>query len=123
MPVSIETRPELDLTIFTVTEAATYSELMPVLESFYSEAPTGNVIWDGTRITEIPLSSRELQTIVQFAHKHSNKRPAGNTALIVNSSLNYGMARMASTFAELDAMPRNIEIFKNLNEALKWIKQ
>ncbi len=74
MPVSTETREELDLTILTATEEAPFSELMQAMESFYTGSPTANLIWDCSQVTEINILNRELQTIVQYAKKNSDKK-------------------------------------------------
>jgi len=123
MPVSTETREELDLTILTATGAAPFNELIQALETFYTGSPTKNLIWDCSQVTEINILNRELQTIVQYAKKHSGKRPGGNTALIANSTLKFGLARMTSIFAELVGLPWKMKIFKNLDAAMEWIKE
>ena len=123
MSVSTETREELDLTIFTATGEAPFSELMQALESFYMGSPTANEIWDCSQVTKINILSRELQTIVQYAKRNSNKRTGGNTALVANSTLKYGLARMTATFAELAGLPWKTKIFRDLDAAMEWIKE
>ena len=123
VPISTETREELDLTILTATGEAPFSELMQAMESFYTGSPTANLIWDCSQVTEINILNRELQTIVQYAKKHSDKRAGGQTALVANSSLKFGLARMTSIFAELVGLPWEMKIFKNLDAAMAWIKE
>ena len=123
MPISTETREELDLTILTATGEAPFSELMQAMKSFYTGSPSANLIWDCSQVTEINILSRELQTIVQYAKQHSDKRTGGNTALVANSTLKFGLARMTSTFAELVGLPWEMKIFKNLDAAMEWIKE
>jgi len=123
MPISTETREELDLTILTATGEAPFSELMQAMKSFYTGSPSANLIWDCSQVTEINILSRELQTIVQYAKQHSDKRIGGNTALVANSSLKFGLARMTATFAELAGLPWEMKIFKNLDTALDWIEE
>ena len=121
MPVSTEIKPELDLTIFTATGIVPFSEQMKILRSFYHGSPTRNVIWDFTQAEEVKISSTELQTIVQYTKAHSAQRPGGRTALVVDTKFKYGLGRMASTFAEIEATPWDMEVFDHLDQAMAWI--
>ena len=123
MPVSTETRPELDLTIFTATGPVPFDEHKQILKTFYKGTPTGNVSWDFTRATNVAIKSDELRAIIQYTREHADRRPAGTTALFVNTTLKYGLARMASTFAELEATPWDMKVFEHLDNALAWIQE
>jgi hypothetical protein len=123
MPVSIETRPELDLTIFTATGAVSVGEQKQVMKSFYEGTPSRNVIWDFTQMEGAPASSSDLRDIIQYAKRFSDKRSGGCTALVVDTKLKYGLARMASTFAEIEGIPWAMEVFENLDAALARIAQ
>lgn len=123
MPVLIETNPELNLTIFKATGAVPFSEQMQVLTSFYEGSPTSNVLWDFTRATEVTISNRELRAIIQYTKEHADRRKAGRTALVVNTKLQYGLARMTSTFAEIEETPWPIMVFEQMDEALAWIAE
>jgi hypothetical protein len=123
MPVLIETNPELNLTIFKATGAVTPGEQMQVLKSFYGGSPTLNVIWDFTQLEKVAATSSELREIIQYAKQFSAKRPGGSTALVVNTKLKYGLARMASTFAEIEETPWAMAVFENFNDALAWIAE
>ena len=123
MPVSRETHAEFDLTIFTAMGSVPFSEQMDVLKSFYNGPPTGNVVWDFTHATEVAISGDELRAIIQYTGEHAHLRPAGTTVLVVNTTLKYGLARMASAYAELEATPWDMKIFETLDAALGWIKQ
>jgi len=123
MPVSIETRAELDLTIFTVSGMITVDEQKQRLKSFYEGSPTRNVIWDFSLMEEVNASAGDLREIILYAKQFSGKRPGGRTALIVNTKLKYGLARMASSFAEIEKIPWTIMAFEQPDEALSWIAE
>jgi len=92
-----------------------------MLKSFYGGEPTRNVIWDFSLLAEINATSDELRGIILYARQFSDKRLGGCTALIVNTKLKYGLARMASTFAEIEKIPWSIRAFEQMDEALAWI--
>jgi len=123
MPVSIKTLPELDLTIFTAAGATSVAEQKQVLKAFYEGSPTRNVIWDFTRLAEVSASSSDLRDIIQYAKRFSAKRPGGCTALVADTKLKYGLARMASTFAEIEEVPWAMRAFEQLDAALAWIAE
>lgn len=60
---------------------------------------------------------------MQYTKTHSAKRGKGRTALVVDTELKYGLGRMASTFAEIEATPWDIEVFENMDAALSWISE
>ena len=123
MPVSMETRTELDLTIFTVSGMITVDEQKQKLKAFYEGSPTRNVIWDFSLMEEVSASAEDLRDIILYAKQFAGKRPGGRTALIVNTKLKYGLARMASSFAEIEEIPWTIMAFEQPDEALSWIAQ
>ncbi|RPJ07110.1 MAG: hypothetical protein EHM37_18490 [Deltaproteobacteria bacterium] len=123
MPVVIEKHPALNLTIFKATGSVPFSEQRQVLTSFYEGSPTSNVIWDFTRATDVTISNSELRAIIQYTKEHAARRQAGRTALVVNTKLQYGLARMTSTFAEIEQTPWPIMVFEQLDEALTWIAE
>jgi len=121
MPVSTETHPELDLTVFAITGLVSADELQQALTLFYEGSPTRNLICDFTHLEKVTASSRELQEIVRYAKRFSHVRTGGRTALVGNTMLKYGLARMASTFAEIEKLPWEMRPFKKLDEAMAWI--
>jgi len=123
MPVSTETHPERDLTVFAITGLVSADELQQALISFYEGSPTRNLICDFTHLEKVDASSRELQEIVRYAKRFSHVRTGGRTALVGNTMLKYGLARMASTFAEIEKLPWEIRPFKKLDEALAWVAE
>ncbi len=123
MPVTTTTYPELDLTIFTTTGKVSVDQQKQVLKSFYENEPTRNVIWNFSLLEEVSASSSELREIILYAKQFSDRRTGGCTALIVDTQLKYGLARMASTFAEIEHIPWSIRAFEKLDEAMAWISE
>lgn len=123
MPVSIETRPELDLTIFRATGIVSVEDQKKELKAFYEGSPTLNVIWDFSMMQEVSATSSELREIILYAKQFTDRRPGGRTALVVDTKLKYGLARMASTFAEIEEIPWDIRAFEDMNSALTWIQE
>jgi hypothetical protein len=121
MPVTTTRHPELDLTVLAITGIVSADELQQALILFYEGSPTRNLICDFTHLGKVDASSRDLHEIIRYAKRFSHKRTGGRTALVGNTMLKYGLARMASTFAELEKLPWEMRPFKKLDEAMAWI--
>jgi hypothetical protein len=123
MPISTKINSELDLTVFEATGTVPFNEQMKVLKVFYEGSPTSNVIWDFTQVDEIKITSEELQKIVRYTKEHSALRQGGHTALVVNTKLKYGLARMASIYAEVEETPWDMQVFEDMDTAMAWISE
>lgn len=122
MPITIESFPDQDLTVFTASGPLTYPEQMEVLQKFYRQGPTRHVIWDFSAVTGSRISSDQLAEIISFLKKHSMMRQGGKTALVAPSDLDYGLSRMGVKLAEVDGVPVTLESFRTIAAARAWIK-
>jgi len=112
----------LDLTIFTAEGELTFDKQMNALREFYSGNPTANVIWDFRKIVGNRISSQELLKIITFIKQHGKKRPSGRTALIAASDLDFGLSRMGQAYADVEHLTWDMEVFRSMSSALRWIK-
>lgn len=120
MAIRIVHRPELDLTMFLVEEASV-EERIAALKWFYDEGTTRNALWDLTALEGARPTADEIRTIVGILNDHAHKRPAGRTALVGESDLDFGLSRMGSILSELGKLPWQIQAFRTREEALAWI--
>jgi len=67
------------------------------------------------------MISEELREIVAFIKHHENKRSGGKTALVSETNLDYGLSRMSNSYAEIADLPWEIQAFRSMDEAIKWI--
>ena len=121
MSIRIETRPENDLTIFTAVGCLTFDDQMSALCSFYENSPTRFVIWDLSGITGSRISTFQLRKIIAYTKQHGEKRPEGVTALVTSNVLDFGLARMSSSLADIEETPWDIVPFKSFDKALRFI--
>ena len=68
---------------------------------------------DVTRVTTFELSSDQIMTL---AHQRVFA-PESRRALVVASSLHYGLGRMFQAYTEA----QNISVFQRLDEAVEWV--
>lgn len=111
-----------ELTIFTVTGELTFAAQMEALRRFYGEAPTANMLWDFRRLEGSRISSEELRRIIAFIRGQKDKRPYGKTALVSTSDLDFGLSRMSEAYAQSEGLPWDIQAFRSMAEALRWLE-
>lgn len=109
------------LTIFTVSGELVFDDLVLALHGFYQGAPTANVIWDLRKTEGNQLSAKELRKAAAFLKQHAGKRPQGKTALVAVSNLDFGLARVIMTYAEIENLPWHFRTFRSMSEAIGWL--
>lgn len=121
MAISKSCDPSKDLTIFTVEGEITFQEHKTVLEDFYKEKPTANVIWDFRLIRGKRISRDEIKVLINFIKNHGGKRVRGKSAVVTQTDLDFGLSRMSHAYIDMERIPLEIEIFRNMEEALEWM--
>lgn len=110
------------LTIFSGEGEVSFAEVMAALESFYSAEPTLNIIWDLRQGTAAKMSYDELMEIVGYLAKISGARRGGKSALVSPLDVDYGIFRMLDTLAEVEEFQFFIQVFRDYDEAIKWLE-
>lgn len=77
--------------------------------------PMYRQIYDFSEVTEIRLSAERLR-LLAYNSPFSPKAPR---AVVVNSDVAYGMARMYSLMGDRD--PEHFRIFRDRESALRWL--
>ena len=62
-----------------------------------------------------------MRTFIEKAAQLGKVRENGRTAVLVNSQLQYGLARMAETFGEFASLPFEFHVFKDRETAMAWL--
>jgi hypothetical protein len=112
-----------DLTIVTVVGEVNAEQVANQIISFLTREPTKLVLWDFTEGSLASLSSKDLQMIIQRGAQFADRRKGGRTAIACSREVDYGLSRMFQTFASLQHIPFEINVFRNLEEAVEWLNQ
>ncbi|MBU0768680.1 MAG: hypothetical protein KJ687_06290 [Proteobacteria bacterium] len=113
------------LTTHIATGEISSTDIIRVIESFYKENPTKNIIWnfrDADTDALLSLSYNELKDIVRFTKQHEALRRSGKTALVVSTDLAFGLGRMYDTLAEIENLSHSVKVFRSMDEAIKWLE-
>lgn len=83
-----------------------------------------NEIIDTTHASKIKLTTKGLNTLGKLASKTDPNQPNKKLAIIVNSNLAFGLARMYVTYRSFSKKANKIiRIFKNEKDAFEWAKK
>ena len=121
MPTSSYIDRENDLATLTVTENISFDEIMALVEMFYDQ-PTKNALWDLTAVSEINLTSEEIEQIASYQQRQKSAiRIEGKTAIVASKDLIYGLGRMFQSLSEMNRVPFAVMIFRTMEEAEAWL--
>jgi len=110
-----------DLTVFIAHGEIDIQVLKQNVLQYYTHQPTKNVIWDMTQGRLTITKSSELREVVSIAKQHSQNRKEGRTAIVSPDDTGFGLGRMYGSFAEIEGLPYEYGVFRDMQSAAKWI--
>jgi hypothetical protein len=123
MPITSHIDKAKDLTVFTVTGLLSFDNALPVVKAFYEGDPTKNVLWDLSDTTDVQFTSQEVEAIVSFRPRYETKRASGKTAFLAQKDILFGLSRMFEFQSSVKQTPHSIMVFRNKDEAFKWLDE
>jgi hypothetical protein len=123
MSITLKIDPSKQLSTFIATGKISSNEIVETVESFYKKQPSNNVLWDFRYADlEALLVSDELENITTSFFKSNWKlKKAGKTAIVASTDLWFSVARMYAKFTEIKNLSHIIQIFRFMDEAIKWL--
>lgn len=93
---------------------------------FKNDPPAKNILWDFSEAQPgDPFDATDMDKIAAIATTNLNLRehPDGKTAFVAASDFIYGLARMYTTYLELQGPAHEIQVFRSLDEAHEWLAE
>ena len=118
-------RPDLDATVFEVTEQLSVPEYTETMEAFMASEdfrPGMPGIWDFRTIPGHEVTTADIQAVASYNETIAGKR--GSTwrvAIVVSSDLAFGLGRMFQAYC--NAAPNEVMIFRSMEEAEGWVSE
>jgi hypothetical protein len=81
---------------------------------------SNNILLDFSSLDIGQLSERNVREINDLLAAEKSKLPPIKQAIVVGSTMSFGMARMFQIISE-DALPLNTQVFKYIKEAVSWL--
>ena len=123
MSITSKIDPSKRLITFIATGKISSNEIVATIESFYKKQPGNNVLWDFRYADlEALIFSNELENITTtFTKLNWKLQKAGKTAIVASNDLWFSVARMYAKFAEIKNLSHIVQIFRFMDEAIKWL--
>ena len=110
-----------DLTYVTASGVLTAADFHAWIETYYAGSYTSFVLWDLTTADVSGIDTEEVRAIVEHTRKFAKLRQGGKTAFVFDDPYHFGMGRMFEAYAEMDEMAFDIHLFRNFDDARKWL--
>lgn len=110
-----------DLTIVKATGKMTAVDFHNWTTNYYAGPVTSFILWDVTRADLAALRTDDALNDTFHTKNLAGGRKGGKTAIVTANDLGYGMGRMLETLYGLEQMPFEVQVFNNLEEAMRWI--
>lgn len=121
--INVELVMKHDLTIFRVEGELSADEILKYSIKHYGSYPTKFVLWDATKGSASNIGVETFRQIAIKVKRHMDKRSGGKTALVSRSDIDFGLSRMYSTFAEFEKLPVKYGAFRNIDDAMRWLRE
>ncbi len=113
---------DIDLTIFKVMGEITFDEAWEQTRNFcLSGKPSKLALWNFTSGTVAPISSQEMKDLANRTMTISTRIEGGKGAILAPKDIDYGMTRVFQAFSEVEGFPLEVQIFRDMNAAQKWL--
>ena len=122
--ITTEIDKEANLRTHKVTGGVTVDSLLAKLGEIYSRPDFQadmNSLWDLRGAEFLSMTSSELEKLANFVVGHWGTGGKSRAALVVSRDFEFGLSRMYEIFVE-SRMSGEVEVFRDLDEALAWVK-
>jgi len=107
--------------VWTAKGRLTFPEIRDKMVDFSASRIKSRVLCDLTRATVADLTTSEIEEIIKLIGQKVNGAKGAKSAIVVHGSVDYGLARMFSTFSELAGLPVQVKVFRTTEVAREWL--
>lgn len=120
--VSYRIDPDRRLIVVTYIGAVTFADIVATQQMARADPafdPAFGVLMDGLHADFSALTAQDLAKIAS----RTPSSQGGRRAIVVNTQLNYGLARMFGSISETQGRNFPVALFDNLEDALRWLNE
>ena len=122
--MEINTEIKENIRWHTVKGVIDIAKLTDYLKQIYNSSnfdSNMDTFWNLLEADFSSVMSKDVQELSRFVREYWGKEGKSKSALIVPNDLGFGLSRMYETLSDAD-YSSEISIFKDIDEAKKWIK-
>jgi len=120
--INVKIDRDKELTTFIVEGDLSAAEILQYSSEYYEKNPTHYVLWDATKGSLNNISNEEFRNLAKEMKKYTEMRSGGKTALVGKFDLDFGVGRQYEVYAEMEQLPIQYQIFRNVEDAKKWLQ-
>ena len=123
MPITSKTSLSKQFSTIIATGEISSNEIIDAFKSSYIKRSSNNILWDFryADLKELLFSDVLENIITNFTKLNWELKGVGKTAIVASTDLWFSLARMHATFAETKDLLHKIQIFRFMDEAIKWL--
>ena len=120
---SITTKFDLanDLTIIKAVGKMKPIDFQEWTDSYYNNRVTRLALWDLTQADLSEIKAEDLRNDAARTKALADARRGGKTAIVSGNNLAYGLSRMLEVFYDLEDIPFDVQVFRNVEDARRWL--
>ena len=109
------------VTVFKIKGRMNSDQIVEEITRFYENNFTEHTLWDLTEADLKHITTNEVQKIANHSKEYGHLRKNGRTALVMPSSLAFGLGRMYDSITQVISHPVKHGVFRNFKDAISWI--
>lgn len=109
------------LVVNSVKGKIVIKDFLDWIMKYYHDIIDSKMIWDLTEADVSGISPKEIKIIAK-AVKNIIPKSGGKTAIVASKDISYGLGRVYMTHIELEEVPINVNVFRNVAEAKEWLE-
>lgn len=109
------------ITILTASGRLTFPEICSKMVDFRIDEHPSRVLCDLSNATVADLTTHEIEDIIKLIGRQINGTSGGKAAIVAHGSVDFGLARMFSTFTEIADLPVTVKAFRTAEVAKTWL--
>jgi hypothetical protein len=110
-----------DIVVLRVIGAVTFTQITDAMNQYFPLI-SKHLIWDYTEGDLENVSPLDFSKVPDISKKlFTNRLHGGRTAFVCPADYLYGMFRMYTAYADIQAMPYEYDVCKSFREAVVWV--
>lgn len=115
--------PQDHTMMFQAMGKLTFPEIHAEVVHYSNNTSASKVLCDLTRGTASHLKSREIQKLLETIGQQLEGSNGGKAAIVAQSAVDNGLARLFGTFAEVANLPVEVKVFRSPDVARQWLQE
>ena len=123
MPIGTIRNSTNAITEHIATGQVTDDEMFASQKEFLEKNPSKLELWDMSDSDLSKITIDGMRKFLSRAAKMGSAREGGRTAVVVQSTLQFGLGRVAETFSDFIPLPFEFRLFKQRIDAIAWLNE